>query len=172
MDPNGRRDKTRRIVIITLSAAIAGLNTALATSYERIGMGLAVLLGYIILFMSAALLNVLLHDSASNTKRMILLVLSICLLMFFLGGITYILFDHKAEEENKADAEISISSALQTRRMTGETDNASSNLQDALPPEDAVNVPENEPPKNDASEIMATYVPDNASSGGADTCIH
>ena len=171
MDPNGRRDKTRRIVIITLSAAIAGLNTALATSYERIGMGLAVLLGYIILFMSAALLNVLLHDSASNTKRMILLVLSICLLMFFLGGITYILFDHKAEEENKADAEISISSALQTRRMTGETDNASSNLQDALPPEDAVNVPENEPPKNDASEIMATYVPDNASSGGAESII-
>ena len=67
MDPNGRRDKTRRIVIITLSAAIAGLTTALAASYERIGMGLAVATGYIILFMSAALVNSFLHNSASDT---------------------------------------------------------------------------------------------------------
>ena len=171
MDPNGRRDKTRRIVIITLSAAIAGLTTALAASYERIGMGLAVATGYIILFMSAALLNVLMHASTSYTKRIILLVFSICLLMLFLGGIAYILFNRTPGEESRADAEISISSAPQTNRVTGETDNASSNLPDASSAEAAVNVPENETPKKDASEIMAAYVLEETSSGGAESII-
>lgn len=171
MDPNGRRDKTRRIVIITLSAAIAGLTTALAASYERIGMGLAVATGYIILFMSAALLNVLMHASASYTKRILLLVFSICLLILFLGGIAYILFNRTPGEESRADAEISISSAPQTSRVTGETDNASSNLPDASSAGAAVNVPENETPKKDASEIMAAYVPEETSSGGAESII-
>ena len=171
MDPNGRRDKTRRIVIITLSVAIAGLTTALAASYERIGMGLAVATGYIILFMSAALLNVLMHASASYTKRILLLVFSICLLMLFLGGIAYILFNRTPGEESRADAEISISSAPQASRVTGETDNASSNLPDASSAEAAVNVPENETPKKDASEIMAAYVPEETSSGGAESII-
>lgn len=98
MDPNGRRDKTRRIVIITLSAAIAGLTTALAASYERIGMGLAVATGYIILFMSAALVNSFLHNSASDTKRMLCLVFSICVLLLFLGGMAYLLFNQNDDE--------------------------------------------------------------------------
>lgn len=103
MDPNGRRDKTRRIVIITLSAAIAGLTTALAASYERIGMGLAVATGYIILFMSAALVNSFLHNSASDTKRMFCLVFSICVLLLFLGGMAYLLFNQKDEETIKSE---------------------------------------------------------------------
>lgn len=103
MDPNGRRDKTRRIVIITLSAAIAGLTTALAASYERIGMGLAVATGYIILFMSAALVNSFLHNSASDTKRMLCLVFSICVLLLFLGGMVYLLFNQKDDETIKPE---------------------------------------------------------------------
>ena len=171
MNPNGRRDKTRRIVIITLSASITGLTAALAAVFDRIGTGFAVLIGYIILFMSAALLNVLMHASASYTKRILLLVFSICLLMLFLGGIAYILFNRTPGEESRADAEISISSAPQTSRVTGETDNASSNLPDASSAEAAVNVPENETPKKDASEIMAAYVPEETSSGGAESII-
>lgn len=171
MNQNGRRDKTRRIVIITLSASITGLTAALAAVFDRIGTGLAVLIGYIILFMSAALLNVLMHASASYTKRILLLVFSICLLMLFLGGIAYILFNRTPGEESRADAEISISSAPQTNRVTGETDNASSNLPDASSAEAAVNVPENETPKKDASEIMAAYVPEETSSGGAESII-
>ena len=103
MDPNGRRDKTRRIVIITLSAAIAGLTTALAASYERIGMGLAVAIGYIILFMSAALVNSFLHNSASDTRRMLCLVFSICVLLLFLGGMVYLLFNQKDDETIKPE---------------------------------------------------------------------
>ena len=103
MDPNGRRDKTRRIVIITLSAAIAGLTIALAASYERIGMGLAVATGYIILFMSAALVNSFLHNSASDTKRMLCLVFSICVLLLFLGGMAYLLFNQKDDETIKPE---------------------------------------------------------------------
>ena len=103
MDPNGRRDKTRRIVIITLSAAIAGLTTALAASYERIGMGLAVATGYIILFMSAALVNSFLHNSASDTKRILCLVFSICVLLLFLGGMAYLLFNQKDDETIKPE---------------------------------------------------------------------
>ena len=103
MDPNGRRDKTRRIVIITLSVAIAGLTTALAASYERIGMGLAVATGYIILFMSAALVNSFLHNSASDTKRMLCLVFSICVLLLFLGGMAYLLFNQKDDETTKPE---------------------------------------------------------------------
>ena len=98
MDPNGRRDKTRRIVIITLSAAIAGLTTALAASYERIGMGLAVATGYIILFMSAALVNSFLHNSASDTRRILCLAFSICLLLLFLAGMVYLLFNQNDDE--------------------------------------------------------------------------
>ena len=171
MNQNGRRDKTRRIVIITLSASITGLTAALAAVFDRIGTGLAVLIGYIILFMSAALLNVLMHASASYTKRILLLVFSICLLMLFLGGIAYILFNRIPGEESRAGAEISISSAPQTNRVTGETDNASSNLPDASSAGAAVNVPENETPKKDASEIMAAYVPEETSSGGAESII-
>ena len=185
MDPNGRRDKTRRIVIITLSAAIAGLTTALAASYERIGMGLAVATGYIILFMSAALVNSFLHNSASDTKRMLCLVFSICVLLLFLGGMAYLLFNQKddetikpeiteeiiipetveeIEEETAEPDEIAIPSAPQVMWTVRIDDSSPHPVSEE--PSDEISLQDEKSPR-DSSETTAVIDSDNASSESA-----
>ena len=185
MDPNGRRDKTRRIVIITLSAAIAGLTTALATSYERIGMGLAVATGYIILFMSAALVNSFLHNSASDTKRMLCLVFSICVLLLFLGGMAYLLFNQKddetikpeiaeeivipetveeIEEETAEPDEIAIPSAPQVMWTVRIDDSSPHPVSEE--PSDEISLQDEKSPR-DSSETTAVIDSDNAASESA-----
>ena len=185
MDPNGRRDKTRRIVIITLSAAIAGLTTALATSYERIGMGLAVATGYIILFMSAALVNSFLHNSASDTKRMLCLVFSICVLLLFLGGMAYLLFNQKDDETTKPEIteeiiipeieeeieeetaepdEIAIPSAPQVMWTVRIDDSSPHPVSEE--PSDEISLQDEKSPR-DSSETTAVIDSDNASSESA-----
>ena len=185
MDPNGRRDKTRRIVIITLSAAIAGLTTALAASYERIGMGLAVAIGYIILFMSAALVNSFLHNSASDTKRMLCLVFSICVLLLFLGGMAYLLFNQKddetikpeiteeiiipetveeIEEETAEPDEIAIPSAPQVMWTVRIDDSSPHPVSEE--PSDEISLQDEKSPR-DSSETTAVIDSDNASSESA-----
>ena len=185
MDPNGRRDKTRRIVIITLSAAIAGLTTALAASYERIGMGLAVATGYIILFMSAALVNSFLHNSASDTKRMLCLVFSICVLLLFLGGMAYLLFnqnddepiepeiteeivipeiEEEIEEETAELDEIAIPSAPQVMWTVRIDDSSPHPVSEE--PSDEISLQDEKSPR-DSSETTAVIDSDNASSESA-----
>ena len=185
MDPNGRRDKTRRIVIITLSAAIAGLTTALAASYERIGIGLAVTTGYIILFMSAALVNSFLHNSASDTKRMLCLVFSICVLLLFLGGMVYLLFNQKddetikpeiteeiiipetveeIEEETAEPDEIAIPSAPQVMWTVRIDDSSPHPVSEE--PSDEISLQDEKSPR-DSSETTAVIDSDNASSESA-----
>ena len=185
MDPNGRRDKTRRIVIITLSAAIAGLTTALAASYERIGMGLAVATGYIILFMSAALVNSFLHNSASDTRRMLCLVFSICVLLLFLGGMAYLLFNQKddetikpeiteeiiipetveeIEEETAEPDEIAIPSAPQVMWTVRIDDSSPHPVSEE--PSDEISLQDEKSPR-DSSETTAVIDSDNAASESA-----
>ena len=185
MDPNGRRDKTRRIVIITLSAAIAGLTTALAASYERIGMGLAVATGYIILFMSAALVNSFLHNSASDTKRILCLVFSICVLLLFLGGMVYLLFNQKDDETIKPEIteEIIIPETVEEiEEETAEPDEIAIpsaplvmwtvRIDDSSPhlvseePSDEISLQDEKSPR-DSSETTAVIDSDNASSESA-----
>ena len=184
MDPNGRRDKTRRIVIITLSAAIAGLTTALAASYERIGMGLAVATGYIILFMSAALVNSFLHNSASDTKRMLCLVFSICVLLLFLGGMVYLLFNQKDDETIKPEIteEIVIPEIEEIEEETAEPDEIAIpsapqvmwtvRIDDSSPhpvseePSDEISLQDEKSPR-DSSETTVVVDSDNASSESA-----
>ena len=184
MDPNGRRDKTRRIVIITLSAAIAGLTTALAASYERIGTGLAIAIGYIILFMSAALVNSFLHNSASDTRRMLCLVFSICVLLLFLGGMAYLLFNQKddetikpeiteeivipeiekIEEEPAEPDEIAIPSAPQVMWTVRIDDSSPHPVSEE--PSDEISLQDEKSPR-DSSETTAVIDSDNASSESA-----
>ena len=185
MDPNGRRDKTRRIVIITLSAAIAGLTTALAASYERIGTGLAIATGYIILFMSATLVNSFLHNSASDTKRMLCLVFSICVLLLFLGGMVYLLFNQKDDETIKPEIteEIVIPETVEEiEEKTAEPDEIAIpsapqvmwtvRIDDSSPhpvseePSDEISLQDEKSPR-DSSETTAVIDSDNASSESA-----
>ena len=101
-----RRDKPRRLVIITLSASIAGSTAALAASFERIGTGIAIAMGYMILFMSALLMNVFIHNGNSEMKRLFLLAFTLCVFSIFLGGITYILFSTGTERPAAIHAEM------------------------------------------------------------------
>ena len=101
MSASERRSKLRRILIISLSASTAGLTAVLALFQKNLGQGLAVFLGYVILLMSSVLMNVSLSGSTYNTKRTALLVFSLGVLVFFLGGIAYILFLSDSDEDGE-----------------------------------------------------------------------
>ena len=82
----------RRFAIIVLSSLTAGCTAYLALFSKNMGQGLSVILGYVILLMSSVLMNLCIHGSTDSTKRTALLVFSLGVLVFFLGGIIYILF--------------------------------------------------------------------------------
>ena len=88
----------RRFVIIILSSLTAGITAYLALFSKNIGQGLSVLLGYVILLMSSVLMNLCIHGSTDSTKRTALLIFSLGVLVFFLGGMIHILF---TSEQNK-----------------------------------------------------------------------
>ena len=89
---NDRGGRVRHILIIIFSAITAGITAVLALFSKNIGHGLAVMLGYVILLASAVLINLFLSGSTDETKRTALLVFSLGVLVFFLGGIIHILF--------------------------------------------------------------------------------
>ena len=94
---NNRGGKVRHILIIIFSAITAGITAVLALFSKNIGHGLAVMLGYVILLASAVLINLFLSGSTDETKRTALLVFSLGVLVFFLGGIIHILFTRGIE---------------------------------------------------------------------------
>ena len=97
--PNpGRRGNTRRILIITVSVTVAAVLTVMAL-FAKSSQGYAVLLGYAILIMSAVLANHMIATSASDMRRMALLVLSVGILILFLGSLALIPFAPETTEE-------------------------------------------------------------------------
>ena len=82
----------RRFAIIILSSLTAGCTAYLALFSKNMGQGHSVILGYVILLMSSVLMNLCIHGSTDSTKRTALLIFSLGVLVFFLGGIIYILF--------------------------------------------------------------------------------
>ena len=89
---------TRRIFVIILSAITAGITAFLALFQKNLGQGISVLLGYVILLISSVLMNLCIAGSTDDTKRTALLVFSIGILVFFIGGIIHVLFSSEHEE--------------------------------------------------------------------------
>lgn len=108
MAMNDRRGGTRRIFIIILAALTAGTTACLALLRNSIGQSLSVLLGYVILFMSSVLMNLCIAGSTDETKRTALLVFSLGILVFFLGGMIHILF---SDDETEYTATPSVAEA-------------------------------------------------------------
>ena len=88
---------TRRIFVIILSAITAGITAFLALFQKNLGQGISVLLGYVILLISSVLMNLCIAGSTDDTKRTALLVFSIGILVFFIGGIIHVLFSSEHE---------------------------------------------------------------------------
>lgn len=108
MAMNDRRGGSRRIFIIILSALTAVTTACLALLRNSIGQSLSVLLGYVILFMSSVLMNLCIAGSTDETKRTALLVFSLGILVFFLGGMIHILF---SDDETEYTATPSVAEA-------------------------------------------------------------
>ena len=98
MPKPGRRGNTRHILIITVSITVAAVLTVMAL-FAKSSQGYAVLLGYAILIMSAVLANHMIATSASDMRRMALLVLSVGILILFLGSLALIPFAPETTEE-------------------------------------------------------------------------
>ena len=98
MPKPGRRGNTRHILIITVSITAAAVLTVMAL-FAKSSQGYAVLLGYAILIMSAVLANHMIATSASDMRRMALLVLSVGILILFLGSLALIPFAPETTEE-------------------------------------------------------------------------
>lgn len=98
MPKPGRRGNTRHILIITVSITVAAVLTVMAL-FAKSSQGYAVLLGYAILIISAVLANHMIATSASDMRRMALLVLSVGILILFLGSLALIPFAPETTEE-------------------------------------------------------------------------
>lgn len=98
MPKPGRRGNTRRILIITVSVTVAAVLTVMAL-FAKSSQGYAVLLGYAILIMSAVLVNHMIETSTSDMRRMALLVLSVGILILFLGSLALIPFTPETTDE-------------------------------------------------------------------------
>ena len=101
-DTGKRRGNARRVIIISCSAAIAGLSVLLMF-HEHMGRGLSIAAGYAILLLSAVLMNTLLRRSAADTRRMVLLVFLLSILVIVISSIFIILFRNGGEIENASE---------------------------------------------------------------------
>ena len=99
---------TRRILILIIAVCDAVSTAALALFHDSMERGLAVALGYAILFLSAFLMNLCIAGKATSIKEISALVFSIVLLALVISAIAYILFNadddttpmfHAEEEE-------------------------------------------------------------------------
>lgn len=92
-----KRRSFRSGLIISIATITAVMTAVLAMFQKTIGQGLALVLGYAILFLSAVLINLFLIGSTSDMRRMALLVLTIGILVFFILGIIQLHFSQRGE---------------------------------------------------------------------------
>lgn len=99
---------TRRILILIIAVCDAVSTAALALFHDSMERGLAVALGYAILFLTAFLMNLCIAGKATSIKEISVLVFSIVLLALVISAIAFILFNadddttpmfHAEEEE-------------------------------------------------------------------------
>ena len=104
---------TRHIFIIILSILTAGTTACLALLNKSLGQGLSVLLGFVVLLMSSVLMNLCIAGSTDDTKRTALVIFSLGILVFCMGGIVCILFSSE-------NAEVSPHSEMETHETITE----------------------------------------------------
>ena len=102
MSGNSRRGLLRRVLIISLSSITAITTLALARN-KGIGQGLSVLLGYIALLVSSALVGVSLAGTSVDTRRTALLVFTSGILFLVAGSLVFLLFSGSANGVETAD---------------------------------------------------------------------
>ena len=91
MSAEKRRDAIRRILIIAFSSTtVAG--TGILALWKGIGQGLSVLIGYVILLASSALISAFMSGSSENARRTAALIFSVGILVVTLGFIGHYLF--------------------------------------------------------------------------------
>lgn len=91
MSADKRRDMLRRILIIAFSSTtVAG--TGILALWKGIGQGLSVLIGYVILLASSALISAFMSGSSENARRTAALIFSVGILVVTLGFIGHYLF--------------------------------------------------------------------------------
>lgn len=91
MSAEKRREAIRRILIIAFSSTtVAG--TGILALWKGIGQGLSVLIGYVILLASSALISAFMSGSSENARRTAALIFSVGILVVTLGFIGHYLF--------------------------------------------------------------------------------
>lgn len=102
MSTEKRRDAIRRILIIAFSSTtVAG--TGILALWKGIGQGLSVLIGYVILLASSALISAFMSGSGENARRTVALIFSVGILVVTLGFIGHYLFYGSSGGEGSHD---------------------------------------------------------------------
>ena len=102
MSAEKRRDAIRRILIIAFSSTtVAG--TGILALWRGIGQGLSVLIGYVILLASSALISAFMSGSSENARRTAALIFSVGILVVTLGFIGHYLFYGSSGEGGSHD---------------------------------------------------------------------
>ena len=102
MSAEKRRDAIRRILIIAFSSTtVAG--TGILALWRGIGQGLSVLVGYVILLASSALISAFMSGSSENARRTVALIFSVGILVVTLGFIGHYLFYGSSGEGGSHD---------------------------------------------------------------------
>ena len=102
MSAEKRRDAIRRILIIAFSSTtVAG--TGILALWKGIGQGFSVLIGYVILLASSALISAFMSGSGENARRTAALIFTVGILVVTLGFIGHYLFYGSSGGEGSHD---------------------------------------------------------------------
>ena len=176
MKGNGRRDKTRRYVILTLYI-VAVLFAVAAVVYEPNRAFYAAIAGYDMLFLVSYFVTSL-AQNVPNSGKYMLLSFSVCLLFAVIIALLYLLFfsrmkEAKTEVTEVTPEEIRIPSAPQVMGTVWIMDDASPHLQDASESEATPADTDEEPvlviPADDAEDT--TLLTDDSQIKAEDTAI-
>ena len=176
MKGNGRRDKTRRYVILTLYI-VAVLFAVAAVVYEPNRAFYAAIAGYDMLFLVSYFVTSL-AQNVPNSGKYMLLSFSVCLLFAVIIALLYLLFfsrmkEAKTEVTEVPPEEIRIPSAPQVMGTVWIMDDASPHLQDASESEATPTDTDEEPvlviPADDAEDT--TLLTDDSQIKAEDTAI-
>ena len=176
MKGNGRRDKTRRYIILTLYI-VAVLFAVAAVVYEPNRAFYAAIAGYDMLFLVSYFVTSL-AQNVPNSGKYMLLSFSVCLLFAVIIALLYLLFfsrmkEAKTEVTEVPPEEIRIPSAPQVMGTVWIMDDASPHLQDASESEATPTDTDEEPvlviPADDAEDT--TLLTDDSQIKAEDTAI-
>ena len=132
-----KRGDPRGIVIAICAMLDIILSAALVRFHGSLGMGGSIAIGYAILLISAVLMNALIAGSPADTRRTVLLVFTLCILILILSAITYMLFSSGGElVDRPEDEEASSGSAAEAEAAAEEVTvpPAASGAADEYPP--------------------------------------